>query len=72
MKIVTNYICEKCGQQFDDLQEALNCEKSHVNIISVEPIPYAYMLAGDSMRYPCRVRIHFEDGKVFEYGLLYN
>ena len=62
MKKLELYQCEFCNTQFNDQEEARECEKSHVRIVSV--IPKKYRVREE---YPDRVIVSFENGEELSY-----
>ena len=51
-EIVTYYVCEMCGDRYKNLEDAANCEASHVLLMEGNPIIRAVYLRPSEYAYP--------------------
>lgn len=66
------YICEKCGQIYDNDFDAENCERNeHVMPIGIDEKSIHFLSALDyeKHRYPPKIRIVMENGDLVTYYL---
>ena len=66
MKEVTQYQCEICGRMHPDRESGEKCERKHLTPFSIAKCDYSFN--GSSTRYPSRITIKFDDGRLIEYG----
>ena len=53
---MTFYRCRKCRREFDSFQSAKNCEKAHLEPVSVRNVKYTIK------KWPYQVEVTFNDG----------
>ena len=64
MRTLEKYICDICGHEFGSREKCEECEQSHVLMHSKK---YSKGLWNCREKYPCKIDILFEDGKVVRY-----
>lgn len=62
MKTLVTYRCELCNSVYEEYQEAIDCEKSHVLPVSVEK-PKFY----EKVAYPYGITVVLSNGDRIEY-----
>ena len=66
------YVCEKCGAEYVEQENAIACEARHVPINSVEVVKYPQLHPTNlqTTNYPKIIKVEMEDGKVMQYLLM--
>lgn len=71
-EVITYYVCEICGNRYKNLEDAADCEASHVLLMEGNPIIRAVYLSGleyapHAIRYPDKLYIMAQDGNTLRY-----
>ena len=56
MKTVEKYICDKCGREFDKLDDAKEHELRHYDVVGVKSVKYL------KQEYPKRITVNMMNG----------
>jgi len=77
--VITKYICELCGEEFTDFQQALDHEyhdKVHIgpDVYQVKPLRYlpkdAHCVINDPRPYPLDIAVPMNDGALVRYSFV--
>ena len=66
MKVVTNYICEKCGSKYALEKQAFECENNHKEPIKIVKSKFSNIKSSPK-GYPTTIEVEMSDGKVISY-----
>ena len=61
------YVCEKCGAEYVEQENAEACEARHVPIARVTEVSYPMFGSVNTINYPNLISVEMEDGAVFTY-----
>jgi len=78
--VITKYICELCGEEFTDFQQALDHEyhddKVHIGpaVYQVKPLRFlpkdAHCIINDPRPYPLEIAVPMNDGALVRYSFV--
>jgi len=58
------YVCEKCGAEYIEQENAEACEARHIAPAQIIEAYYPKFSSLQTINYPIRIRVEMEDGKV--------
>ena len=57
------YVCEKCGQEYIEQENALKCEARHMGILSIDSMEYDHCRPLGVIDYPKKILVTTDDNK---------
>ena len=66
MKEVKHYICELCGNEYNDKSKAQNCEKGHKNAVEIVGQKFV-SINNNKTGYPVQIDVKMSDGSTRTY-----
>lgn len=64
MKEKTIFICEVCGSEYDNVENAQKCEKNHCKCVEIVGSRYV----GSTSNYPTSIDVKMENGKTIKFN----